>query len=296
MPAKSRKSKKASGKYDQLLQLKGQKFVKELESMYQELRKTNDRAEFDGFDSALSKLTSEQMFRVQIREITRLVGYCLVEMCRFVDETELSDATSKEIWNLILQNLKTLESPSKTENYRRSFEMLEKIYQTALLKIAVSFGGEDNDVPLTLFQTIIHIVDAYSGLPTPSKRPSKSKKGESTSEDTQFTEEELQTELERIRGIVIQIMIAVIDLYRKIPYSLLDIILSNTISEDENPVPAHIQLLTDLLSVKKAKLAPSVQKLITDIMVGSSVSTDDYEVCDHVIYLACEVKRRSIRF
>ena len=251
------------------------KLVKELESMYQELRKTNDRAEFEGFDSALSKLTSDQMFHVQNREITRLVGYCLVELCRFVDETELSDATSKEIWNLILQNLKTLESPSKTENYRRSFEMLEKIYQTALLKIAVSFGGEDNDVPLSLFQTIIHIVDAYSGLPTPSKRPSKSKKGESTSEDTQFTEEELQTELERIRGIIIQIMIAVIDLYRKIPYSLLDIILSNTIGEDENPVPAHIQLLTDLLSVKKAKLAPSVQKLITDIMVGSSVSTDD---------------------
>ena len=284
MPAKSRKSKKASGKYDQLLQLKGQKLVKELESIYQQLRKTNDRTEFDGFDSVLSMLTSEQMLHIQNREVTRLVGYCLVEMCRFVDEEELSDSTSKEIWSLILQNLKTLETPAKTENYHRSFEMLEKIYQTALLKIAVSFGGEDNDVPLTLFQTIIHIVDAFSGLPTPSKRPSKSKKSDSSNEDTQFTEEELQTELERIRGIVMQIMIAVIDLYRKIPYSLLDIILSNTIYEDESPVPAHVQLLTDLLSVKKAKLAPSMQKLFTDIMVGSSVSTEDYEVCDHVLF------------
>ena len=74
---------------------------------------------------------------------------------------------------------------------------------------------------------IINIVDAFSGLPSPSKRPTKSKKGESDSADTQFTEEELQRELERVRGMSMQIMIAVIDLYRKIPYSLLDILLSN---------------------------------------------------------------------
>ena len=78
-------------------------------------------------------------------------------------------------------------------------------------------------------------------------------------------------------------MIAVIDLYRKIPYSLLDILLSNLIVENDTVPPAHVQLLTDLLSVKKAKLAPSVQKLFTDIMVDSTVSSQGYEVCDHVV-------------
>ena len=282
MPTQA-KLRKSSGKYDQLVKLKGKKLMKELDTLYQQLRKTNDRAEFPGFDSLLNELTRSDFIQSQNREVTRLVGYCLVEMARFVDETELSDATSKEIWSLILQNLKTLESPSKNENYRRSFEMFEKIYQTALLKIAVSFGGEDNDIPINLFQMIINIVDAFSGLPSPSKRPTKSKKGESDSADTQFTEEELQRELERVRGMSMQIMIAVIDLYGKIPYSLLDILLSNLIVENDTVPPAHVQLLTDLLSVKKAKLAPSVQKLFTDIMVDSTVSSQGYEVCDHVV-------------
>lgn len=257
MPPKSKRAKQSAKLYDQLSSLKGAQLTKKLEEVYQALRKTMSEESFPGFSSLVEQLASDALLKSGNKNATQLLCYCLVEVFRINEGVGFPDSSCAAALSLIIHNLRALELPSKTDVYTRSFEMFEKLYQTSLLKVMVSLGSEGEELAIELGRVIFSVLESFSTSSSPKKkgkRKSPPKKAQPANQDSSslLNEEEMQAEKEKIKRVSIEILISIIDLYKHIPESLIDMVLMHFVEDEEEQASLCQEVVQDLLIARKA--------------------------------------------
>lgn len=291
MPPKSKRAKQSAKLYDQLSSLKGAQLTKKLDEIYQALRKTISEESFPGFSSLVEQLASDTLLKSGNKNASQLLCYCLVEVFRINEGVGFPDSSCATALSLIIHNLRALELPSKTDVYKRSFEMFEKLYQTSLLKVLVSLGSQGEELAIELCRVIFSVLESFSTSSSPKrkgKRKSPPKKSPPANADSSslLTEEEMQVEKEKIKRVSIEILISIIDLYKHIPPVLIDMLLMHFVEENEEEQTSLCQeVVQDLLIAKKAKLTSSVQKFCTSILCTETSEGSEYESSEHVSFL-----------
>lgn len=317
MPPKGKNVKSKASRYKDLASLKGAKLVNTLKEIRETLQKATVDAMVPEFDLIVSQLISDVILKNETREVAQLVGCCIVEVYRLNEGIGFSDEVHKCSLELVVRNLRILETPSKSETYQHTFTMFENLCRTPLLKVIISLGDEGKEIAVNLFRTLFAGLDSYSTSPVPQKKKSRrSAKSTRVSSDpsTQLTDEELFVERERVKKVSMEVIIAVLDLFKHIPEPLLDLLLitllppavvadhspssSSTLSsssglvarggegemegeEGEVKLPSR-ELVEELLIVKKAKLAAPIQQFCTSMMCAEVSRSELSDSRDHV--------------
>lgn len=276
MPSKGKKTKARSNRYKDLVTLKGTQLLSMLNEIYETLRNETDESKIPGFSSLMKQLTSEKILKSENREVTQRVGFCVVEIYRLSEGIGFSDEVNQNILELVIRNLRTLECPSKNEVYQRTFDMFERLNQTPLLKAIITLGDSGKEIAVNLFRTIFTIIDSTFSSTTPKK--SKSKRVSRTADSaSQMTEEELSAERDRVKRISMDTLIAILDLYKRVPDVLLDLLLVSLVpQEDSQKLPSQ-EMIEELLVIKKTKLAGDIQKFCASIMCAESTDSESRE-------------------
>ena len=315
MPPKGKNVKSKASRYKDLASLKGAKLVNTLKEIRETLQKATVDAMVPEFDLIVSQLISDVILKNETREVAQLVGCCIVEVYRLNEGIGFSDEVHKCSLELVVRNLRILETPSKSESYQYTFMMFENLCRTPLLKVIISLGDEGKEIAVNLFRTLFAGLDSYSTSPIPQKKKSKrSAKSTRVSSDpsTQLTDDELFVERERVKKVSMEVIIAVLDLFKHIPEPLLDLLLitllppavvadhspssssSSSLSstsgltargvegeEGEVKLPSR-ELVEELLIVKKAKLAAPIQQFCTSMMCAEVSRSELSDSRDHV--------------
>lgn len=276
MPSKGKKTKARSNRYKDLVTLKGTQLLSMLNEIYETLRNETDESKIPGFSSLMKELTSEKILKSENREVTQRVGFCVVEIYRLSEGIGFSDEVNQNILELVIRNLRTLECPSKNEVYQRTFDMFERLNQTPLLKAIITLGDSGKEIAVNLFRTIFTIIDSTFSSTTLKK--SKSKRVSRTADSaSQMTEEELSVERDRVKRISMDTLIAILDLYKRVPDVLLDLLLVSLVpQEDSQKLPSQ-EMIEELLVIKKTKLAGDIQKFCASIMCAESTDSESRE-------------------
>lgn len=270
MAVKGKRAKKSPNRYSELSTLKGTKLVNSLKEIREVLRNAEEESSIPGFATLSNQLTSEAILKNETREISQYVGFCLVEVYRINEGLGFSDDVNKMVMEHVIHNLRLLETPSRTDLYRFTFDMFERLSQTPLLKCFVSLGEEGHEQAIHLFQTLFAIVDSYSTTPSPKRSKPKSKRPRvATDPASQFTEEELAAEQERVTHVAMEVAVSTLDLFKRIPDNLLDLLLMTLLPPDSTPDATKLpsgRFVESLLSVKQAKLTAPVQQFCTRLL------------------------------
>ena len=92
-----------------------------------------------------------------------------------------------------------------------------------------------------------------------------------------MTEEELSVERDRVKRISMDTLIAILDLYKRVPDVLLDLLLVSLVpQEDSQKLPSQ-EMIEELLVIKKTKLAGDIQKFYASIMCAESTDSESRE-------------------
>ena len=276
MAVKGKRAKKSSNRYSELSTLKGTKLVNALKEIREVLRNADEESSIPGFATLSSQLTSDAILKNETREISQYVGFCVVEVYRINEGIGFSDDVNKSVMDHVIHNLRLLETPSRTDLYRFTFDMFERLSQTPLLKCFLSLGTEGQELSLRLFQTLFAILDSYATTPTPKRSKSKPKRPRSTTDPaSQFTEEELTAEQERVSHVAMEVAVSTLDLFKHIPDPILDLLLMTLLPPTDSPDAAKLpsgRFVESLLSVKQAKLTAPVQQFCTRLLCLASDS------------------------
>ena len=146
---------------------------------------------------------------------------------------------------------------------------------------------------------IFSVLESFSTSSSPKKkgkRKSPPKKAQPANQDSSslLNEEEMQAEKEKIKRVSIEILISIIDLYKHIPESLIDMVLMHFVEDEEEQASLCQEVVQDLLIAKKAKLTSAVQKFCTSILCAETSEGSEYESSEHVPLLF-SINRRSTR-
>lgn len=305
----AKNSKAKSSRIKDLTSLKGVRLVNTLKEIRETLHKATVDVMVPDFDMLVSQLTSDAVLQNETREVAQLVGCCIVEVYRLNEGVGFSDEVHKNSLELVVRNLRLLETPSKSEIYQFTFTMFETICHTPLLKVIISLGDEGKEIAVKLFRFIFDVLDSYSTSPTPQKKNNKhSSKSSRVSSDpsNQLNDDELLVEKERVKRIGMDIIISVLDLFKHVPESLLDLLLmtllpfqivsghstspsssvataatTTTKGVGEVKMPS-CELVEELFIVKKAKLAAPIQQFCTSMMCAETSGSELSDSRDHV--------------
>ena len=269
MAVKGKRAKKNANQYSDLSTLKGTKLVNSLKEIREVLRNAEEESSVSGYTTLSSQLTSDALLKNETREISQYVGFCLVEVYRLNEGLGFSDDVNKTVMEHVIHNLRLLETPSRTDLYRFTFDMFERLSQTPLLKCFLSLGSEGQELCLHLFQTLFAILDSYTSTPSPRRSKSKSKRPRPVDPASQLTEEELASEQERVSHTAMEVAVSSLDLFKHIPDSLLDLLLMTLLPPSDTPDAEKLpsgRFVESLLSVKRSKLVAPVQRFCTRLL------------------------------
>ena len=278
MPSKGKRTKASANRYKDLVTLKGTPLLSMLDEIYETLRNETDESKIPGFASLVKQLTSEKILKNETREVAQRVGFCVVEVYRLSEGIGFSDEVNQSILELVIRNLRTLECPSKSETYLRTLDMFERVGQTPLLKAIITLGDNGKEIAVSLFRTILTAIDStFSSTP----RKSKSKRSSRTKTDvvSQMTEEELSVHRDRVKRVSMDTIIAILDLYKRIPDVLLDLLLVSLVPQEDSIKLPSQEMIEEVFVIKKAKLASDVQKFCASVLCAES---SDSECGEHV--------------
>ena len=278
MPSKGTRTKASANRYKDLVTLKGTPLLSMLDEIYETLRNETDESKIPGFASLVKQLTSEKILKNETREVAQRVGFCVVEVYRLSEGIGFSDEVNQSILELVIRNLRTLECPSKSETYLRTLDMFERVGQTPLLKAIITLGDNGKEIAVSLFRTILTAIDStFSSTP----RKSKSKRSSRTKTDvvSQMTEEELSVHRDRVKRVSMDTIIAILDLYKRIPDVLLDLLLVSLVPQEDSIKLPSQEMIEEVFVIKKAKLASDVQKFCASVLCAES---SDSESGEHV--------------
>ena len=278
MPSKGKRTKASANRYKDLVTLKGTPLLSMLDEIYETLRNETDESKIPGFASLVKQLTSEKILKNETREVAQRVGFCVVEVYRLSEGIGFSDEVNQSILELVIRNLRTLECPSKSETYLRTLDMFERVGQTPLLKAIITLGDNGKEIAVSLFRTILTAIDStFSSTP----RKSKSKRSSRTKTDvvSQMTEEELSVHRDRVKRVSMDTIIAILDLYKRIPDVLLDLLLVSLVPQEDSIKLPSQEMIEEVFVIKKAKLASDVQKFCASVLCAES---SDSESGEHV--------------